>query len=108
MGMYIVCLFVIQEGECFYEYNHISMMQELPKVPVPPLSQTLDKYLKCVQHLVNEEQFHKTKAIVERFRAPGGTGELLQKKLLERRDKTDNWVNSLFSPTTVIVVNLVS
>ncbi|KAJ8284863.1 hypothetical protein COCON_G00037130 [Conger conger] len=64
----------------------------LPKLPVPPLRQTLDTYLKCVEHLVSKEQFRKTKAIVEKFGAPGGTGELLQKKLQERRDKTDNWV----------------
>ncbi|KAM3859934.1 choline O-acetyltransferase b [Diretmus argenteus] len=66
--------------------------QVLPKLPVPPLKQTLDTYLKCVQHLVKEEQFKKTKAVVEKFGAPGGTGEFLQKKLLERRDKTSNWV----------------
>ncbi|XP_049420033.1 choline O-acetyltransferase-like [Epinephelus fuscoguttatus] len=66
--------------------------QVLPKVPVPPLKQTLDTYLKCVQHLVTEGQFKKTKAIVEKFGAPGGVGEVLQKKLLERRDKTTNWV----------------
>ncbi|TMS21993.1 Choline O-acetyltransferase [Larimichthys crocea] len=66
--------------------------QVLPKVPVPPLKQTLDMYLKCVQHLTKEEKFKKTKAIVEKFAAPGGAGELLQKKLLERREKTTNWV----------------
>ncbi|XP_056286592.1 choline O-acetyltransferase-like [Pseudoliparis swirei] len=66
--------------------------QKLPKVPVPPLKQTLDVYLKSVQHLVGEEQFKKTKAIVEKFGAPGGVGEVLQKKLSERRDKTSNWV----------------
>lgn len=66
--------------------------QVLPKVPVPPLKQTLDTYLRCVQHLIDEKQFRKTKAIVEKFGAPGGVGEVLQKKLLERRDKTSNWV----------------
>ena len=71
-----------------------SRHQVLPKVPVPPLRQTLDTYLKCVQHLIKEEQFKKTKAIVEKFGAPGGVGELLQKKLSERRDKTTNWVKS--------------
>ncbi|KAM6951280.1 choline O-acetyltransferase b [Aplochiton taeniatus] len=64
----------------------------MPKVPVPPLKQTLDKYLKSLRHLVKEKQFRKTKSIVEKFGEPGGTGELIQKKLLERRDKTDNWV----------------
>ncbi|XP_019938358.2 choline O-acetyltransferase-like [Paralichthys olivaceus] len=66
--------------------------QGLPKVPVPPLKQTLDTYLRCVQHLVKEEQFKRTKAMVEKFGAPGGVGDQLQKKLLERRDKTTNWV----------------
>ncbi|CAL8282423.1 unnamed protein product [Merluccius merluccius] len=64
----------------------------LPKVPLPPLKQTLEMYLKCVQHLVGQEQFKKTKAIVEKFGAPGGTGEALQKKLLERRESTTNWI----------------
>ncbi|KAJ8013543.1 hypothetical protein DPEC_G00030860 [Dallia pectoralis] len=45
-----------------------------------------------MKHLVAEEQFQKTKAVVERFGKPGGTGELLQKKLLERSEKTYNWV----------------
>lgn len=68
--------------------------QVLPKVPVPPLKQTLDTYLKCVQHLIDDKQFRKTKAIVEKFGGPGGVGEVLQKKLQERRDKTSNWVKS--------------
>ncbi|CAJ1080266.1 choline O-acetyltransferase-like [Xyrichtys novacula] len=66
--------------------------QVLPKVPVPPLKQTLDMYLRSIQHLLKEEQFKKTKAVVEKFGASGGLGEILQKKLLERRDKTNNWV----------------
>ncbi|XP_062859579.1 choline O-acetyltransferase-like isoform X1 [Trichomycterus rosablanca] len=64
----------------------------LPKVPVPDLKQTLTTYLKCVKHLISGSQFQRTKAIVETFGKAGGTGETLQKKLLERRDKTENWV----------------
>ncbi|XP_033887684.1 choline O-acetyltransferase isoform X1 [Acipenser ruthenus] len=64
----------------------------LPKLPVPPLQKTTDMYLKCMKHLVTEEEFKRTKAIVEKFRAPGGTGEFLQQKLLEKREKTENWV----------------
>ncbi|KAK5906094.1 hypothetical protein CgunFtcFv8_001988 [Champsocephalus gunnari] len=74
------------------ETGRTTVGQVLPKVPLPPLKQTLDTYLKCVQHLVKEEQFKKTKAIAEKFGAPGGVGEVLQKKLLERRDTTTNWV----------------
>uniref|UniRef100_A0A8C1SEL7 Choline O-acetyltransferase n=1 Tax=Cyprinus carpio TaxID=7962 RepID=A0A8C1SEL7_CYPCA len=64
----------------------------LPKLPVPPLQQTLDMYLKCMGHLIPEEQFKKTKVVVEKFGAPGGMGEFLQKKLLERSEHTANWV----------------
>ncbi|XP_062831879.1 choline O-acetyltransferase isoform X2 [Anolis carolinensis] len=64
----------------------------LPKLPVPPLQQTLHMYLQCMKHLVPEEQYKKTEVIVERFGAPGGPGELLQQKLLERQDKMKNWV----------------
>ncbi|KAJ3607642.1 hypothetical protein NHX12_024693, partial [Muraenolepis orangiensis] len=66
--------------------------EALPKVPLPPLKQTLDLYLKCVEHLVGEEQFIKSKTIVEEFGAAGGSGQALQEKLLERRKITTNWV----------------
>ncbi|XP_051507627.1 choline O-acetyltransferase isoform X1 [Myxocyprinus asiaticus] len=64
----------------------------LPKLPVPPLQQTLDMYLKCMSHLVPEEEFRKTKTIVKEFGAPGGKGEFLQRKLLERSEQKANWV----------------
>ncbi|NP_001124191.1 choline O-acetyltransferase isoform X1 [Danio rerio] len=64
----------------------------LPKLPIPPLKQTLDMYLTCMGHLVPEDQFRKTKAVVEKFGAPGGVGETLQKKLLERSEQKANWV----------------
>ncbi|GAB0192371.1 choline O-acetyltransferase [Grus japonensis] len=64
----------------------------VPKLPVPPLQQTLGMYLKCTKHLVPEEQFRKTKVIVEQFGIAGGLGESLQQILEERREKTTNWV----------------
>uniref|UniRef100_W5KA03 Choline O-acetyltransferase n=1 Tax=Astyanax mexicanus TaxID=7994 RepID=W5KA03_ASTMX len=67
-------------------------LQVLPKLPVPDLQQTLDIYLRYVRHLVPEAQFQNTRTIVEKFGRPGGVGEILQKNLLERREKTQNWV----------------
>ncbi|XP_077350911.1 choline O-acetyltransferase [Festucalex cinctus] len=64
----------------------------MPKLPLPALKGTLDTYLRCVKHLLTEERFQKTQEAVKRFGAPGGVGELLQRKLVERREKTDNWV----------------
>lgn len=93
------------EHNSVYFYTSVLTLwhQVLPKVPVPPLKQTLDTYLRCVQHLIDEKQFRKTKAIVEKFGAPGGVGEVLQKKLLERRDKTSNWVKSSFQRVKEII-----
>ncbi|XP_041804022.1 choline O-acetyltransferase, partial [Chelmon rostratus] len=64
----------------------------LPKLPLPTLKDTLDMYLRCMKHLLTEEQLNKTQHIVKQFGAPGGVGELLQSKLMERREKKENWV----------------
>lgn len=45
-----------------------------------------------MRHLIPEEQFRRTKVITEEFGAPGGLGEGLQRKLLQRREVKDNWV----------------
>ncbi|XP_069000145.1 choline O-acetyltransferase [Embiotoca jacksoni] len=65
---------------------------ELPKLPLPTLKDTLDMYLRCMKHLLTEDQFNKTQNIVKQFRAPGGVGELLHSKLMERRENKANWV----------------
>lgn len=70
--------------------NH--SLQGLPKLPLPALKDTLDTYLRCMKHLLTEEQFHKTQKVVKQFGAPGGVGELLQRKLAERRENKTNWV----------------
>lgn len=70
------------------------VFQGLPKLPVPPLQQTLATYLRCMQHLVPQEQFRRSQTIVQQFGAPGGLGETLQQKLLERQEKTANWVRA--------------
>ncbi|XP_068597724.1 choline O-acetyltransferase [Brachionichthys hirsutus] len=64
----------------------------LPKLPLPALKDTLDTYLKTIKHLLTEEQFSKTQIIVKQFGSPGGVGELLQRKLEERRENKANWV----------------
>lgn len=74
--------------------------QGLPKLPLPDLKDTLDMYLRCVKHQLTEEQFNKTQKIVKQFEAPGGVGELLQSKLVEKREKTANWVNPFFLSLT--------
>uniref|UniRef100_S4RY44 Choline O-acetyltransferase n=1 Tax=Petromyzon marinus TaxID=7757 RepID=S4RY44_PETMA len=75
--------------------------QAIPLLPVPPLSDTLRRYLDCMRHLVAPEQFRRTKVLVERFGAPGGHGERLQRALVEQKNKTcvqvyEWWLNDMY------------
>ena len=64
----------------------------LPKLPVPTLSESLEKYLLCIKPLVSDDQYENTKRLVEEFNSPGGKGELLQRKLEAYAEKQENWV----------------
>ena len=68
----------------------LKYQSSLPKLPVPPLHQSLEKYLKAVRPLVNDEEFKKTSKAVEEF--GNGTGLQLQKALEERAKTQENWV----------------
>jgi len=65
----------------------------LPKLPIPELTETLDKYLLCIRPIVSSDQYDRTRQLVDEFQKPGGTGEQLQKRLLEYAKTTDNWVS---------------
>ncbi|KAJ5175832.1 Carnitine O-acetyltransferase [Penicillium canariense] len=66
----------------------------LPRLPVPSLEETGKRYLKSVHPLVSEAEYERTKKAVEAFIRPGGEGEPLQKRLLERAadPKIKNWL----------------
>ncbi|EPS28300.1 hypothetical protein PDE_03246 [Penicillium oxalicum 114-2] len=67
----------------------------LPRLPVPSLEETGKRYLKSVHPLVSEAEFERTKKAVDAFVRPGGEGETLQKRLLERaaNPKVKNWLS---------------
>jgi len=65
----------------------------LPKLPIPELSETLSKYLLCIRPIVSNDHYERTRQFVEEFKKLGGTGEQLQKRLLEYAETTDNWVS---------------
>ena len=46
------------------------------------------------QPLLTEEELSETKRRVEEFGRPGGIGEALQQKLLERAASRDSWVST--------------
>ncbi|KAG9303461.1 hypothetical protein G9A89_013788 [Geosiphon pyriformis] len=66
----------------------------LPRLPVPALADTLNLYLKSVEPLITSEQYAETKKAVQEFKKPGGIGEELQKRLLEKASRPDvvNWL----------------
>jgi len=69
-----------------------SMSQVLPKLPIPPLQQSLDKYLRSIRPLVDDEDFAHTQSVVEVFSRKGGHGEKLHSQLIKRSAREDNWL----------------
>lgn len=65
---------------------------QLPKLPVPTLSETLAKYLRSVEPFLLPAQLQLTTAIVEEFTRPGGQGEVLQQRLEQFAQGKDNWL----------------
>lgn len=69
----------------------------VPKLPVPPLQQSLQKYLKAILPLVSDEEFQNTSRVVKEFGKENGVGMKLQKALEERARTHENWVKYSYS-----------
>lgn len=68
-----------------------SKQASLPKLPVPALDATLQKYLRTVRPLVSDEDFKQTQQYVEEFKKH--PGPVLQKYLEDRAAKEINWLS---------------
>ena len=69
----------------------IGNKRPLPKLPVPELSSTLDKYLRCIMPIVSDDDYERTKAIVDKFGEEGGVGQRLQAILEQQASEKENW-----------------
>ena len=66
---------------------------QLPRLPVPSLTATATTYLDSIKACSTESEFQKTKKYVEDFIAPGGLGEILQQRLIERdKAEQNSWL----------------
>ncbi|GFQ96704.1 carnitine O-acetyltransferase [Trichonephila clavata] len=72
--------------------EYLAHQNSLPRLPVPPLHPSLEKYLLSVRPLLSEEEYHNTVKIVKDFGAPGGLGVKLHTMLKERAKVTENWL----------------
>uniref|UniRef100_A0ABM0MVN2 Peroxisomal carnitine O-octanoyltransferase-like n=1 Tax=Saccoglossus kowalevskii TaxID=10224 RepID=A0ABM0MVN2_SACKO len=73
----------------------------LPPLPVPPLDQTLDKYLQSVKPLVKDEDYKKTEKLVKEF--GDGSGRQLQQQLLEKAKHSRNWLEEWWLDTAYLI-----
>lgn len=75
-------------------FRHLFDLQKeeaLPSLPVPDLETTLQKYLAQVE-VITPNHLERTRSLVKAFLS--GPGPKLQQRLLERRQKTTNWVSN--------------
>ncbi|CAN7982113.1 unnamed protein product, partial [Ixodes pacificus] len=71
----------------------MSRQKELPPIPVAPLQETLNRYLKSLKLLLTTEQFEETQKVVSEFRRKNGDGEKLHKLLSVLTLRQQNWVS---------------
>ncbi|XP_063703911.1 choline O-acetyltransferase-like isoform X1 [Culicoides brevitarsis] len=63
--------------------------ENLPKLPVPDMEETLTEYLRILEPITTKQQYERTKAITKNFAA--GIGPQLHQFLEEKREAEDNW-----------------
>ena len=64
---------------------------ELPKLPLPPLSETMAQYLDNIRPIVQENVYQQAKQIVDKFCVKDGVGEKAILLLEDKQEKVDNW-----------------
>lgn len=77
-------------------------VQNLPRLPVPKLETTLNKYLKTVRPHLNDQEYEITKSLVKDFISEGSTGQKLQSLLENRAEHHSNWLEQWWLNTAYL------
>lgn len=75
----------VSENESTFDYD-----ERLPGLPLPSLSNTLNKYLDTVRPHVTEEEYTETEKLVRDFES--GQGRMLHDKLAVKASNSKNWL----------------
>jgi hypothetical protein len=67
-------------------------MATMPRLPVPPLAQTCELYLKSLRPLGTPQELLENQDLVADFVKPGGTGEGLRGLLVNYAATKPNWL----------------
>ena len=72
----------------------LQFQASLPKMPIPPLAQTLERYALSLRPLLNGSEYERSLKSIKDFGVPGGAGEDLQNRLTSRSKRPDikNWL----------------
>ena len=73
---------------------------------MPSLESSIQRYLVAVKPHLDNEEFENTQKLALDFIKKDGIGEKLQKLLVEKSKKTDNWVKSILNNPYNNYINL--
>ncbi|CAF1466519.1 unnamed protein product, partial [Didymodactylos carnosus] len=67
--------------------------EELPKLPIPDLANTLNNYLRCLETMLPPNEYEYTKQLCNEFQEKNGVGSRLQELLINYASRKVNWSN---------------
>uniref|UniRef100_I3K0D5 Carnitine O-acetyltransferase a n=1 Tax=Oreochromis niloticus TaxID=8128 RepID=I3K0D5_ORENI len=111
-GLVKSCRLVNSASDTLMGGRYLNHQKGLPRLPVPPLRETCERYLSCLEPIVTVDELKHTKQLMKEFLKEGGDGEKLQRSLERKACTTDNWladygiqINYLDSRESLLIYN---
>ncbi|XP_070395120.1 carnitine O-acetyltransferase-like isoform X4 [Dermacentor albipictus] len=82
----------------------LSRQKELPKLPVPPLKETLERLWLSLQPILSEQELDASRKAIDKLGERGGEGEYLHRMLTYRYKRLDNWLDEWWLNTAYLDV----